>query len=159
MESSSLPSERVAHNVAMQLKDTENEFDGDLGEYWSEYADSYQQIAKDYNLSMDQKLQYLHDILSKDALCFYLDALQPYATTYQQAVTMIDREYNSPVRQNRIKNYLNSLRVREFGETGLDVSSCLSKIYKLVLKLSRQVPQSHRGDAHRVQFLMKAVLS
>lgn len=108
---------------------------------------------------MDQKLQYLLNISFKDALRFYLDAVQPYATTYQRAVPMIDREYNSNVCQNRIKNYLNSLRVREFEGTLFDVSSCFSKVYQLILKFSRHVPQSHRGDSHRVGFLRKAVLS
>lgn len=136
---SAVPSERIAHNVVMCVKDSDSKFGGDLGECWSEYVDSYIQIARDYNLTMDQKLQYLHNALSKDALRFYLNAVQPYATTFQQAVAMIDREYNSTVHQNRVKNYLKSLRVRDFEENGMDVSLSLSKVYKLILKLPRQV--------------------
>lgn len=63
-------SERISHNVAMRLKDYESKFDGDLGECWSEYVDSCLQIAKDYNLCMEQKLQYLHNMLSKHTLGF-----------------------------------------------------------------------------------------
>lgn len=98
---------------------------------------------------MDQKFKYLRNILSKDGLRFSLDPVQLYATAYQQALAMIDIEYSSAVRQNCIKNYLISLSVRELEATALDVSSCLSKLNRLILKLSRQMPQSHGGDAHR----------
>lgn len=72
---------------------------------------------------------------------------------------MIDRNCNFPVRQNRVKNYLTSLGVREFNESGMEVSVSFSKNYKLVLKLSRQIPPAHRGDAHRIEFLRKVPLS
>lgn len=98
-------------------------------------------------------------MLKKDALRYYLDAVQLYATTFQQEVAMIDREYNFPVRQNRVKKYSTSLRVRECKENCVEVSAGLSKAYKLIQKLSRQVPQSHREDAHRIELLRKAVLS
>lgn len=55
-----LPFERNT-NVAMRPNNLESKFDGDLGESWSEYVDSYIQIAKDYNFSMDHKLHYLHN--------------------------------------------------------------------------------------------------
>lgn len=34
----------------------------------------------------------------------------------------------------------------------------LDKVYKLILKLSRQVPNSHRGGEHRIEFLRHAVI-
>lgn len=150
--------EKMAHNVAMRLKDTDKKFSGDLGECWHEFVDDYQQISRDYNLSATQKFQYLHNILRRDALRFYLDRVQNYATNFPQAVEMIDREYNSPVRQTRVKNYLNGLRVSEFVTEGTEISSALAKVYKLILKLSRQVPASHRGDAHKMEFLRGAVI-
>lgn len=57
-----------------------------------------------------------------------------------------------------MKNYLSSPRVTDFitGET--DPSSALSKVYKDIQKLSRQVPPSNRGDAHRVEYLRRAIL-
>lgn len=120
--------------------------------------DEYQQIARDYKLNPGQKLQYLHNILSKDAQRFYLDRVAHYATTFQQAIDMINQEYNSPVRQTRVKNFLNSLRVSEYVDQGMEVSSALAKVYRLILQLSRQVPASHRGDAHRIDFLRRSVI-
>lgn len=123
--------DRVAHNVAMRLKDSEKKFSGDLGQCWIEYVDEYQQISRDYNLSASQKLQYLHNILCKDAYRFYCDRVQSYATSFNQAVSMIDQEYNSPVRQTRVKNYLKSLRVSDFEKNGDEVSTALARVYKL----------------------------
>lgn len=150
--------DRVAHNVAMRLKDSDKKFTGNLGECWMEFVDEYQQIARDYKLSQTQKYQYLHNILAKDAQRFYLDRVENYATNFQQAVDMINQEYNSPVRQARVKNYLNSLRISDFVNGGMEVSAALAKVYRLVLQLSRQVPTSHRGDAHRIEFLRRAVI-
>lgn len=50
-------------------------------EYWSEYVQSCPQIAKDYNLTIAKKLQYLHNVPSKDVHRFYSYAVQPCATT------------------------------------------------------------------------------
>lgn len=150
--------ERVAHNVAMRLKDSEKKFSGDIGECWHEFVDDYNQVSRDYKLSATQKLQYLHNILRNDASRFFLDRVQPYANTYVQAVDMIDKEYNSPVRQTRVKNYLSSLRVSTFVEEGTEISQALAKIYKTILKMSRQVPRTFQGDAHRIEFLRHAVI-
>lgn len=92
----SFASARVANNVAMQLKDADQTFSGDLPESWMEFVDECQQIARGYRLSPTQKLQYFHNILSKDAQRFYLDRMQSYATTFPQAVDMIIQEYTLP---------------------------------------------------------------
>lgn len=150
--------DRKAHDVGMRLKDSDKKFSGELGESWMEYVDEYQQISIDYQLSTQQKLQYLHNLLSKDAKRFYLERVSTYAQTFQQAVELVNEEYNSPVRQMRVKNHLNSLRISEFIKKGDEVSVALAKVYKLITKLSRQVPASHRGDAHKIEFLRNAAV-
>lgn len=59
--------------------------------------------------------------------------MRKFATTYQEEAAKIGKEYNSPVRQNRINKYLNLLRVQELEATGSDASSCLPKVLKLIL--------------------------
>lgn len=71
---------------------------------------------------------------------------------------MIEEVYNSPVRKNRVMKLLINLIVRNFVSEKEDRSKALEKVYRLILKLSRQVPLSHRGDAHRTEFLRKAVI-
>ena len=160
-EASSSPqaqANRAAHNVAMRLKDNEKKFSGELGESWMEFVDEYLQICRDYALSPTQKLQYLHNLLRGDAKRFYLDKVDGYATGFQQAVQIINDEYNSYVRQTRIKDYLNALRISVFMEKGLSASDSLSKVYKIIVKLSRQAPQAFRGDANKVEYLRNAVV-
>lgn len=76
-------------------------------------VDPFQKLTSDYNLSVEwKKIQNLHSIWSKGALMLYFYAAQPLVTTCKQGFAMIDREYNSPVRQNRMKNYLISLKLK-----------------------------------------------
>ena len=123
-----------------------------------EYVDDYLQVCRDYNLSPPQRLQFLHNLLRGDAKRYYLDKIDGYATSFQQAIQMLEEEYNSPVRQTRVKNYLNSLRVTAFAAEGKEMSAALALTYKSIIKLSRQAPRSHQGDAHKVEFLRNAVI-
>ena len=92
--SSNNSSDKIAHNVAMRLKEKDKKFGGELGESWMEYVDEYLQICKDYSLSPPQKLRYLHNLLRGDAKRFYLDRVENYATQFQQAVQLVNEEYN-----------------------------------------------------------------
>lgn len=70
----------------------------------------------------------------------------------------MDEEYNSQVRHTRMDNFLNRLKVRDFVTEKTDDVMDLTRVYKLILKVSRQVPSSHRGDAHRIDFLRRAIM-
>lgn len=85
--------ERITYNVAMRLRDSESKFSGDTNECWDEYVNTYKQMAKDYRLSDEQKLQFLHNTLNKDALRFYKVMVAPNMPTHQQAVNQISMEY------------------------------------------------------------------
>lgn len=63
-----------------------------------EYVAEYQQVARDYELSQEQRFQYLHNLLRGDAKRFYLDTVQPYVTSFNEAVHHVKAEYNSIVR-------------------------------------------------------------
>ena len=105
-----------------------------------------------------QKLQYLHNVKSGDAKRFYLNAVEPHATTFQQAIELIGNEYDSIVRQNRVKKVLHQLgQNAKLGESR-EEGEALAKVYKIIAKLSSQVPTSHHGSAHEVEFLQNAVV-
>lgn len=78
------PYEKLAHNVAMRRKDHQSKFRGDTTEPWDEYVETYNLIAKDYRFSDEQKLQFLHNTLTKDALRSYRAKAAPHVTTYEQ---------------------------------------------------------------------------
>lgn len=70
---------RLAHYIAMMLKDAEMKFSGDFGEYYMDYVDDYSQVASDYSLNLQRKLQYFHKLLSNDAKRFYVANLEAYS--------------------------------------------------------------------------------
>ena len=83
-----------------------------------------------------------------DAKRFYLNNFQPHGNTYTHAVELINQEYNSPVRQSRVKNVLIQLWFcNKMGENQ-DEGEALAKVFKAVINLSAQVPVSHRGNEH-----------
>lgn len=114
------------------------------------------QVGREYSLSTWQELQYMHNHFSGDAKRFCLERLDSHATLYQHSMDLIENEYNSQVRQARVKNYLITLRISTFTSELLKEAAALSKIYKVLTKLSPQGPDSHRGDAHKVEFLRNA---
>ena len=150
--------EQVAHRIAMRFKDESCKFSGDIGQCWNEYVSEYQQVARDYKLTETHKKQFLHNLLKGDAKRFYLNRVHMYTNRFSDAIRMVETEYNSVVRQNRVKNYLNNLRLNKFVADGADELSALEKVYRLIIKLSPQVPQSHKGDAHKIEFLRNATV-
>lgn len=71
---------------------------------------------------------------------------------------LIEKDYNSLARQNRVKNYLNGLLVSDSTNSTIDAAAVISKLYKVIFKLSRQVPISYDGDSHRLAFLRREFL-
>lgn len=56
------------------------------------------------------------------------------------------------------QKYRSSLRVSDFVASCLEVSVTLVKVYNLIIQQSRQVPVSHLGEEHRIEFLRRAVI-
>lgn len=123
-----------------------------------EFVAEYQQVARDYDLNQQQGLQYLHNLLRGDAKRFFRDKVQPYAATFNQAVDSVNAEYNSIVRQNRVKNYLTSYRMSTLLAESKTETAALEQTYKTITKLAFQVPRAYQGDEHKVEFLRKAVV-
>lgn len=60
------------------------------------------------------KKQYLHNLLRFDEKIFYLDRFEIQLNTFSQALQIIDNEYNSILRQNKVKIQLSTLRLTMF---------------------------------------------
>lgn len=88
--------------------------------------------------------------MSGDAKRFYLDTIFPHDQNFYHAVDMIAQEYNSIVRQNRVKNLLNTLRRQDKLSESQDEGEALAKVSKIITKVSPQVPPSHRVKAHKI---------
>lgn len=49
--------------MAMSFKEEGKKISGALGECWNEYMSEYNYVCRDYKLTNDQKLRYLHHLL------------------------------------------------------------------------------------------------
>lgn len=125
--------ESIIFNAAIRLKEAESLFSGHLGECWTALIDSYNKMTQDCSLKDEQTCQYLHNLLHKDATRFCGNAVQPYAAKFQMTADMISAQYNSPVRQNQILDYLKILSVDTFVETRLVEWAALVKVYAEVV--------------------------
>ena len=125
---------------------------------WSVGWNALTSKNNDYGISVTQKLQYMHNLLRGDAKRFYLDKIDGYATYFNQAVGIVEKDYNSTVRQTKVKNYLNTLRISKLVNAGAEMSDALAKVHNIINKLSRQGPASHRGEAQKIEFLRQAVV-
>lgn len=83
--------DRCAHNVVMRFRDAGSKFSGGLGENWREHVSEYQHVARDYELSSAQKLDFLHNLLCGDAKRFYLDRVA-HVGTFVQAIEQVSLE-------------------------------------------------------------------
>lgn len=109
-------------------------------------------------LQSAQNLQYMHIIVTLDAQRIYIDPVKTYATTFKQALKTIDEEFNSPVRKTHIKNCLNRRRCQDIFNDQVHDYMALSRLYKVILKISRQVTPSHRGVEQSIELLLSAVI-
>ena len=57
-----------------------------------------------------------------------------------------------------MKNFRNTLRISKFISEGAEMSEALAKVHNAINKLARQTPVSHRGEAHKIEFLHHAVI-
>lgn len=130
-----------------------------LGECYAESVKNCNQLALDCNFSKQRQLQYLHNLLFKVALKMFFDAVWPIATNITHLVGFIGDEYISPVRRVRIENQLQSLQVSLLVSKEMEISATSAAAYKTTSEISPQVPPSHRGEAHRIEYLRHVVVS
>lgn len=118
----------------------------------------WQHLFHNYELAAAQKLQYMHNTLGGDAKRFFLDRVHGTAATFAQAIDMVSTEYNSSIRQDRVKNYISGLRLSSLVKDETDNSGALEETYKTITKLAPQVPRSHHGESYMVEFLRNTVV-
>lgn len=80
------------------------------------------------------------------------------AKTSDDVANLIAMTYNSIVQQTRMKNYPNNLRVATFENEKVETTAALKKVCKHILQLSRKVTAEQRGDEHRIEFFLQAVV-
>lgn len=121
-------------------------------------GDHYRLHKTMYNLTFFQKIQFIHNLLSGDTKRFYFDKVYGIATRLAQAVDMIKNGYNSPVRRNQIETFLSTLRAGCYVPTVIKETKEFQKISRVITKMAREVPSSHREEARGTELLHKAAV-
>lgn len=85
---------------------------------------------------MNEKLPYLYSTLTGDTLKGYLIVVQAYDATFQQAIAVVNWEYNSTVRQKGRKNIYQ-----------VWVFENLEKQYRDIHQLIKGVRANNQADA------------
>lgn len=116
-------------------------------------------MARDHSLIKEKNCQYLHKLLPKDAARFCSGAVETRAVTFQILADMVSVQYSSPVRQTQVFDFLVSLLIDKYVSFGADESASLARIYATIVEMSRQLPPSRRGNAHRVRFMRRTISS
>jgi len=142
----------------MRYRDEHKKFSGANDQALHEYIAGYQQVSRDYTLTATQQLQFMHNMFTGEAKRFYDEQVEGFAVSFSEAVHRLQTEYNSPVRQNAVKTELASLRVSNFVAAGQSEQTALANVYTVITKLAPQLSPSHRGDAHKIDFLRGAVI-
>lgn len=93
------PESKVEHNIAMRLKDETRKFYGAIGEFLHDYMSDFMKASRDYEISQQQKLLLMNNILAGDAKIFFYSRVEGIETELSHAVKMLDEEYNYIVRQ------------------------------------------------------------
>ena len=149
---------KAARDVSVRFKDERAKFGGTKDQWWPDFVSTYNLVCCDYALSPRLKLQYLHNLLTGAAKVFLLDKVLPVASTYEDAVDHVHREYHPVVQQKQMKNDLSNLRLSYLVGKGMTVDLALVQVYKRVSSRSRMVPAAYQGEEHRVAFLRGAVI-
>lgn len=113
--------------------------------------------CEEYEVPNEKKVQFLYHILQEDARIFYDDKIRDRVTQFSEACSIMNSEYNSIARQNRVRNQLNALRVSQLNKNCND-SEALEKIHRKITKLYLLGPAAYRTDAHKLDYLRSAVI-
>lgn len=150
--------DRLAYNISMRYRDASPKFSGEHTQIWPEYVADYLLMARDNHLTVEQRYQYLHYALAGDAKRFYLNMAQGHATTFSEAVAMIDAEYNSTAKQMQVMNLLSNHKLSSLVSADKDTKTALMDTYNMIVRLTPLVPQTYRSDANMVDFLRSAAV-
>ena len=104
--------QKLAHNVASRFK-REDRYTGKIGEDINEVINNYCETASDYELSTDQMLKYFHNEFDGEAKRFFRSNVVNHANTFETACQLMQNEFNSITRPNRVRQLLQNLRLTQ----------------------------------------------
>ena len=144
--------------MALRFKNRDK-FTGKLGEDLTEHINNYIDASQDYCLDQDNKFAFFHNIFEGEAKRFYREKVRERCGNFEQACQIMQDEYNNITRQNRIRKYLQSLRIQSLMNTKkLNTAEALEELRENIPRFAPQGPRTHRSGEDKVEYLYKAVV-
>ena len=149
---------RIAHNMALRFKNRDK-FTETLGEDLTEHINNYIDASQDYCLDQGNKLALFHNIFKGEAKRLYREKVREVCGNFGEAWQIMQNEYNEITRQNRIRKYLQSLRIQSLRNTKkLNTAEASEELREIITRFAPQGLRTHRSEEDKVEYLYKAVV-
>jgi hypothetical protein len=142
----------------MRFKKEGNNFTGVISQSLTEYVDEYFQACNSVGVRRNQHPQHISNLFGGEAKRFYSREIHDKYSTFEEAIAVLEKEYSSFPRQQRILSYLENLRIPPLLHRGSTKSEALHHVWQEITRLSGQCPPSHRSDENKVAMLRAAVI-
>lgn len=149
---------RPYHDISNRFKDSDTKYGGDEEEDLSEFLEAYSTVTKDYELTVEEKLQYMHNLFKKEALRYYNSSVKGKVTTFTEACKKMREHFNSGDKQTRVKNELQNIKFQDYVKKEGTRYKALNSITSYIANRSQLCSKFYRSESHRVDFLKKALL-
>lgn len=94
-----------------------------------------------------------------EAKRFYRSHVQNRCSSFEDAYLEMQEEFNSLTKQNRIRKYLQTLRLNSVMEKkSCDMPKALEDFRETITKYAPQGPKQHRLEDYKVEYLYDAVI-
>ena len=145
--------------MSQRFKCKSEKFSGKIGDNIEEFFQNYDIAVTDYSLSEEQKKKYLHNLFDEEAKRFYRSIHNLNDLQFDQIKSKMVNEYNNITRQNRVRQYLQGLKLSEIiQKESCDISTGLERIREIITKYTPNGPEVYRNDPSKVEYLYNAVL-
>jgi hypothetical protein len=149
---------QTASKISSRFRD-DCKYDGGIKESILEYIADYQYACSDFELTPPKKLLFLHLVFKVQAKRFYYSQVEQVASSYEEAQEIMESEFNSKTRQNKMLGIVSSFKFSDFaakahGDPILALVNFTSGISNPI----HMIPQEHRSDSHTKRFLRQFCL-
>jgi hypothetical protein len=141
-------------------KDPKSQFTGGPNENILDYIQENKLAIRECDLSPSMQKYFFYKLFrtSSEPLIFYRNKPKD-VFTFDDAVNIMVKRYNTSERQARVHTYLKCLRFTSFRfDENLDASSTVTALTSEISKLSPIGPPQYQGEVHAVEHLRNAVL-
>jgi hypothetical protein len=151
-------SSRAVASILSMYKTDSAKYGGTITENFQEALDRYLRSIEDLQLPPTKWLQFLHNMLTGEALSFY-SSISATCQTLSDARNHLAGEFISAALQNAARREIDSLDFRNELASAATPMESLEAIRTTITRVITQCPERYRGEKFRIDFLRRALQS